>query len=325
MRKTIYLILIAQLYLLLPVFAIQSPRHTELLNFDWKFMKGDSIPAFTEWFDDSKWETVQLPHDASIGENFSNKESTSENGWLPYGKGWYRKYFEIPADSKQKKVFISFDGVYRAAEVWCNGVYLGKQLNGYIGFEYDITREIKFGKQNVIAVKYDNTVKGTSRWYTGEGIYRDVWLKITDKLYIPQYGTYITTPVVNKGKALAKVETNVVNEYNERRTCRLVTEIIAPDGKKVTEFTSVVPINSGENYLFHQEIEIPAPMLWSFDTPNIYKAVSKVYADDNQLDEYETTFGIREISMTPDKGLLVNGKKVIAKGGDMHHDLGCIG
>jgi len=325
MRKTIYLILIAQLYLLLPVFAVQSPRHTELLNFDWKFMKGDASPAFTEWFDDAKWEIVQLPHDASIGENFSNNESTSENGWLPYGKGWYRKYFEVPADSKEKKVFISFDGVYRAAEVWCNGVYLGKRLNGYIGFEYDITREIKFGKQNVIAVKYDNTTKETSRWYTGEGIYRDVWLTITDKLHIPQYGTYITTPVINKDKALAKVETNVVNEYNEKKTCRLVTEIITPDGKKVVEFTSVVPINSGENYLFHQEIEIPTPMLWSFEFPNIYKVVSKVYADDNQLDEYETTFGIREISMTPDKGLLVNGKKVIAKGGDMHHDLGCIG
>jgi len=318
-------LLIVQLGLLFPLIAFNSPRQTELMNFDWKFLNGDANSAFTEWFDDKKWETVQLPHDASIGGNFSNKESTKENGWLLYGKGWYRKYFDVPIEANGKKVFISFDGVYRAAEVWCNGVYLGKQLNGYIGFQYDITKEIKFGKKNVIAVKYDNTVKETSRWYTGEGIYRDVWLTITDKLLIPQYGTYITTPVINKDKALAKVETNIINEYNERKTCRLVTEIIAPDGKKVIESTSVVPVNSGENYLCRQEIEIPSPLIWSFESPNIYKAVSKVYADDNQLDEYETTFGIREISLTPDKGLLINGGKVIAKGGNMHHDLGCLG
>ena len=324
MKKNTHLI-ITQICLLIPFIAFNSPRQTELLNFDWKFMKGDPGAAFTEWFDDAKWETVQLPHDAAISENLSNKESTSENGWLPYGKGWYRKYFNVPIEAKEKKVFISFDGVYRAAEVWFNGVYLGKQLNGYIGFQYDITREIKLGEKNVIAVKYDNTTKETSRWYTGEGIYRDVWLTITDMIYVPQYGTYITTPVIRKNLAVAKVETNVVNGYDRSKTCRLVTEIIAPDGKKVNEFTSVVPINAGENYLFRQEIEISLPMLWSFDAPNIYKAISKVYVDDNQLDEFETTFGIREINMTPDKGLLVNGKKVIAKGGDMHHDLGCLG
>ena len=304
---------------------LAGDRKTQLLNFDWKFTKSDPGLAFNEWFDDSKWEMVQLPHDASISGSFSSKESIGANGWLPYGKGWYRKYFDVPANAKEEKVYIRFDGIYRAAEVWCNGVYMGKHLNGYLGFEYDLTREIKFGNKNVIAVKFDNSITGTSRWYTGEGIYRDVWLILTDKMHIPQYGTYVTTPEIKEDMALLKVETNVLNEYEERKICRLVTEIFDPEGKKVAGFTSVAPISADENFLFRQEIEVPFPKLWSCDSPRIYTALSKVYNDDIKLDEYETPFGIREIRMTPDKGLLVNGKKVIAKGGNMHHDLGCLG
>lgn len=300
-------------------------RKTQLLNLNWKFTHDDPSLAFNEWFDDTKWEAVQLPHDASISGNFNRDESTGSNGWLPYGKGWYRKYFDIPADDRGKKVFVRFDGVYRNAEVWCNGKYLDKNLNGYIGFEYDLTSEIKFGGKNVLAVKYDNTIKETSRWYTGEGIYRDVWLITTDKMHIPRYGTYVTTPVIKEDMAVLKVKTNVINEYDGRKICRLVTEIIDPEGKKVAEFASVAPVSVVENFLFRQEIEIPFPKLWSCDSPNLYTAISKVYNDSVKVDEYYTSFGIREIRMTPRNGLLLNGKNIIAKGGNMHHDLGCLG
>jgi beta-galactosidase len=302
-----------------------SVRSTYLINSDWKFKEGSLPNAYSIWLDDSSWQTVQLPHDAAVGKPFTKDNSTSDNGWLPFGEGWYRKDILIEADAKGKKVFIDFDGVYRAAEVWFNGVCLGKILNGYCGFEYDVTSYIKYGEKNKIAVKYNNTTKGTSRWYTGEGIYRDVWIRITDKLNIPKYGTYITTPKINDQSALVAIETNVLNGYEERSFCLLVTEITDPTGKKVAETKSYVPISADENFLFRQEIEVPKPQLWSCEEPNLYKSISKVYNNNVQVDEYETTFGIREIRMTPDKGLLLNGKKIVAMGGNIHHDLGCLG
>lgn len=300
-------------------------RNTYLINSDWKFKEGALSNAYSIWLDDSSWQTVQLPHDAAVSKPFAKENSTSDNGWLPFAEGWFRKDIVIATDTKGKKVFIDFDGVYRAAEVWINGAYLGKNLNGYCGFEYDITSYVKYGEKNKIAVKYNNTTKGTSRWYTGEGIYRDVWIRITDKLNIPKYGTYITTPKINDQSALVAIETNVLNGHEERSFCLLVTEIIDRNGKKVAETKSYVPISTGENFLFKQEIEVPKPQLWSCEAPNLYKAISKVYNNTIQVDEYETTFGIREIRMTADKGLLLNGKKIVAMGGNIHHDLGCIG
>ena len=304
---------------------VSANRSKYLINSDWKFKEGNENNAHSIWFDDSSWKAVQIPHDASIGKNFSKENSTSANGWLPYGEGWYRKEITISAEAKRMKVFLDFDGVYRAAEVWFNGVYLGKKLNGYVGFEYDITSYVKYGEKNKIAVKYNNTTKGTSRWYTGEGIYRDVWIRITDKMNIPQNGTYITTPIIKEQSAIVDIETNVINGHEDQRFCLLVTEIMDPTGKKVGEIKSNVPISSGENFQFKQEVELQKPFLWSCEEPNLYKAISKVYNLNVLIDEYETSFGIREIRMTPDKGLLLNGKKIVAMGGNMHHDLGCLG
>jgi beta-galactosidase len=306
-------------------FAKPTAREKVLFNFDWKFKKGDAGLAFHIYLDESDWEDVQLPHDASVSGEFSRENSTRDNGWLPYGKGWYRKHFKVNEDANGKKIFISFEGVYRDAEIYLNGVYLGRHLNGYLGFEHDITDLIHPGEENVIAVSYDNTTKGTSRWYTGEGIYRDVWLTITDKLHIPQYGTYITTPSVSEKNSLVRIETNVINGYEKKKMTKLITEIYDPHGRKITESVSIAPLQSGENYTFIQEISVQPAILWSCDNPNLYKAVSKVYSGDILADEYETPFGIREIRMTPGKGLLLNGKKLVAKGGNMHHDLGCLG
>jgi len=314
-------------FLLLSVVSngIYANRTRFSINSDWKFKPQNILDARYIWYNDSAWQTVQIPHDAAIAGSFSKENSTSANGWLPFGEGWYRRDVEIAADTKGKNVILTFDGVYRAAEVWFNGVYLGKKLNGYLGFEYNVTQYVNFGGKNKIAVKYNNNTKGTSRWYTGEGIYRDVWITITDKMHIPQYGTYFTTPIIKENSAVVSIETNVLNGYDEGKLCTLVTEIIDPYGKKVAEYKSVMPLKIGENYAFKQEIDVFKPMLWSCETPNLYKAVSNVYNGKVKLDEYETTFGIREIRMTPDRGLLLNGKKIVAMGGNMHHDLGCLG
>jgi len=334
MMRTFFILAIGLLFLIRTSHAQTRAREEILFNFDWGFLKGNPGDGdfqnideryFYQWIDESDWEEVQLPHDASVGGKFSLKNSTRANGWLPFGNGWYRKHFKVAESSKEKKVFIQFEGIYRDAGIYINGIYLGRHLNGYLGFEYDLTKYINFGGDNVIAVRYNNSKRETSRWYTGEGIYRDVWLKITDKLYIPQYGTCITSPIVNRKQSVVNVETKIVNEYEDRKMVRLVTEINDPAGTKVAGFVSLAPLSSGENFRFIQEIEVDMPELWSCENPNLYKVVSKVYSGDVLVDDYETTFGIREIRMTPDKGLLINGEKVVAKGGNMHHDLGCLG
>ena len=313
------------MFLCLSSIANASVRQKSSFNYDWKFIKGSHDIESVGEIEDSKWEDVILPHDACVSGKFSQEESTSANGWLPFGQGCYLKHFRVDANTRGKKVFIQFEGVYRDAKVYINGKYLGRQLNGYLGFEYELSQYLKYGDDNEIVVTYDNTTKDTSRWYTGEGIYRDAWLVITDQLYVPQYGTYITTPVARADFSLVKVETDVRNSYEDRILVRLITEIYDMNGEKVAEAAGAAPVSSKESFKFRQEIEINDPKLWSCEKPNLYRAVSKVYKDDIETDCYETTFGIREIRMSPERGLLLNGEKIIAKGGNMHHDLGCLG
>ncbi len=177
-----------------------SQRVVELFNFDWKFKQGD-IRANNPASIDSSWKVVNLPHDASIAESFSKEKSNGANGWLPQQIGWYRKHFKVNSDAKDKLIYIEFEGIYRAAEVWINGNYLGKHLNGYIGFENELTPFLNIDGDNVISVKYNNSKPGTSRWYTGEGIYRNVWLKTLNPIHIPLYGTYVTTPKITSESA----------------------------------------------------------------------------------------------------------------------------
>jgi beta-galactosidase len=199
-------------------------------------------------------------------------------------------------------IYIEFEGVYRAAEVWINGTYLGKHLNGYIGFEYELTPYLNLEGDNVISVKYDNSLSGTSRWYTGEGIYRNVWLKTLNPVHIPLYGTYISTPKITVESAIVRVSTKVSNLSSQRKECRLVTEIVDKTGKKVAEFTSISAISVDETFLFEQNIELSKPVLWSTENPSMYKVISNVFSGNELVDKYETPIGIREIRMTPDKG-----------------------
>jgi len=275
--------------------------------------------------DDRDWEQVQLPHDAAIGGEFDWENSNGANGWLPFGAGTYRKHFHLPDEADDKRIMLEFQGVYRDAEVWVNGQYLGRQLNGYLGFEYDLTPHVEIGGENVSAVAYDNRKQGTSRWYTGEGVYRDVWLKVVDPLHVPLHGTYVTTPTITGVLALVEIETQVANLHQRRRTCRLSTSIAGPDGEVVAEADAVAPVAAGERYTFRQEIEVPTPCLWDLTAPNLYTAITTLHSGDHPVDSYETRFGIRDIRMTPDRGLLLNGRKVVAKGGNLHHDLGCLG
>src|ERR1051325_5992649 len=197
-------------------FANARPGKSVSFNDDWRFHLGDVANAQDAGFDDSQWRQLNLPHDWSIEGEFSeNAPSGTGGGALPGGLGWYRKTFTIPATAKGKLIFIEFDGVYRNSEVWLNDHYLGKRPYGYSTFEYELTPYLNYGAQrNVIAVKVDNSQQPNSRWYSGSGIYRNVWLTTLDPVRVEHWGTYVTTPEVSDQSASVLVKTKVSNGSN---------------------------------------------------------------------------------------------------------------
>ncbi|MCB0636866.1 MAG: glycoside hydrolase family 2 protein, partial [Lewinella sp.] len=217
------------------------------------------------------------------------------------------------------------EGVYRDARVWINGAFLGRNLNGYLGFEYDLTPFIRFGEENVIAVHYDNRVPNTSRWYTGEGIYRDVWLKFRHPVYVATDGVYVTTPLVTSERARVTVDTEVRNDTGTEGEIVVETVLIDPRGEIVATRRAVVFLQFFDDYTFHQELTVDHPLLWDTENPNLYQAETTVRFNGEVQDARRTRFGIRDIVLSPDHGLLLNGRKVFARGGDIHHDLGCLG
>ncbi|HEY9502102.1 MAG TPA: glycoside hydrolase family 2 TIM barrel-domain containing protein, partial [Pyrinomonadaceae bacterium] len=237
----------------------------------------------------------------------------------------YRKAFEA-TPVKGKSVFIDFDGVYRNSEVWLNGQYLGKRPYGYSSFQYDLTAHLKPGK-NIIAVKVDNSQQPNSRWYSGSGIYRNVWLTTTDRLFVDHWGTFVTTPEVSTAQARVNIKTNVRRIQSDSASAEkfdLTTVILNAAGKEVARVAS--PNNQTESQTeLSQDLVIRGPNLWSTDNPYLYKAVSELRVQGKLIDRYETTFGIRYFSFDREKGFFLNGKALKINGVCNHHDLGALG
>lgn len=309
-------------------FSIQAygQRQKERINFDWKFTLGAQQGAENVDYDDSRWQTVHLPHDASISGPFvrDSLNSDQKNGFLPRRTGWYRKALSIDQDLSGRKAFLEFEGVYRDARVYVNGKELAHQLNGFEGFLVDITEAAKTGS-NVISVSYDNTDKESSRWYNGEGIYRDVWLLITERAHINYNGVFVTAPITESGNARAEIRTETVNASDSIMEITLKSEIFSPGNQKIGEISNIAPVSAGEIYPFSQSIDIPDPQLWDLETPFLYSVKTTVSSGEKKLDEYETSFGIRSIELDREQGLILNGRKVLVKGVNIHHDLGPLG
>jgi beta-galactosidase len=292
-----------------------------LFDFDWRFANGDVAGAEELKFDDGQWRTVDLPHDFSIEGPFDEQAKGGKpNGFRPLGIGWYRKSFATPGGLDGKRVWLEFEGVYRAPIVWVNGVLVAEKLNGYVGFVCDVTPHLKpQGQTNVVAVRADNSLPETSRWYTGGGIYRHVWLHVVSDVHVVLDGISVTTPKITANEAWVNVQTEVRNASAANRWTTLISEIFDPTGKAVTNTKSVVPIRPGETFTVRQQLTVPTPERWSLSEPSLYRLVSRVGDD-----AVETPFGIREIRITPD-GLFLNGKREFLKGFCIHHDLGCLG
>lgn len=304
----------------------ENPRQVTSFNAGWKFQLGDSANAFKIDFDDSNWRNLNLPHDWSIEGEFSkDNPANPEGGALPTGIGWYRKTFAIDHFKNREHYFIDFDGVMRNSEVWINEHYLGKRPFGYISFRYEITPFLKKdGTPNIMAVKVDNSAQPASRWYTGSGIYRNVWLTKTQNVFVDHWGTNVITSEVSEAKATVHYKVNIKTSLTESTPVKVVTILFDNQGQEVTQNVMQVELQDTLKRL-SQLFELETPDLWSIENPQMYTAITKIYQNNELVDKYRTPFGIRSFEFTTDRGFFLNGKPVKIHGVNQHHDLGALG
>jgi len=302
----------------------EQQRIRQSFNQNWSFNKGEEGNEQLVSFDDSQWRLLDLPHDWAIEGPFDKQYDTRTGGLPIYGTAWYRKHFVMDAIHEGKRMTREFDGVMNNAEVYLNGEKVGARPYGYIGFEVDLTPHIKFGEENVVAVRVDPKDL-SARWYPGAGIYRNVWLEIKDPVHIAHWGTYIVTPEVNKEKALVNVETAIENKGNLRGRFRLETIVMDSSGEKVARSESEVVFAQGGDAIVKQALTIEKPELWDLDHPYLYAAQSVLYRSSQIIDTYESSFGVRTIDYSPEEGFLLNGHPVKFQGVCLHHDLGPLG
>lgn len=297
----------------------QIKREVIPIDFNWKFSLGDFPDAINEGFDDSEWREINVPHDWSIeGEYDSLNPAGIAGAFLPTGIGWYRKAFEYLPNWEGKKVRVAFDGVYLNSTVWINGVELGTRPNGYIGFEYDLTKYLTKGK-NIISVRVDHSQAPSGRWYTGSGIYRHVNLVVTNPTHIPTGGVFVSTTTIESNKARIELSVDLVNEG--AGTPEFFVQIKSPDGELVAQKEIATEYN---NTNVNMSLDISNPILWSTKSPVLYTADVSVLVDGIVVDALSTPFGIRSVDISTE-GLFVNGEKTILKGICMHHDAGAVG
>lgn len=304
-------------------------RSTSAFDADWRFLKGDATGAEQPDFDDSAWRKLDVPHDWSIEGPFDkNNPTAGAGGFLPAGVGWYRKHFTLSAGDKGRRVFIDFDGVMANSDVWINSFHLGKRPYGYVGFRYELTGHLSFGrdKGNVIAVRADNSGQPASRWYAGAGIYRHVRLVVTDPVHIEHWGTFITTPQVGTEKATVRVQSEVVNQSKVARVLSLQVTVLDPNGRTVqTAETKTQDVPAAATVTFAQDVVVKNPQRWDLDHPHLYQAVARVREGKTTLDAETVTFGIREFRFDADTGFWLNGRNFKLKGVCLHHDASAFG
>ena len=304
----------------------EKSRVTKSFDSDWQFLQSDPAGAETESFDDSKWRTLNVPHDWSIAGPFAATNKTGGAGaFLPSGVAWYRKYFMVSASDSGQRVWIEFDGVMQNSKVWINGVLLGERPFGYASFRYDLTPRLHFGARNVIAVRCDTSAQPASRWYSGAGIYRHVRFVIANPIHVEPDGLFVSTPEVSGDKATVQIDTAVTNETKAARDITVRATLISPEGKNVSTMETKLTSTNGASSDVRQRITIAKPELWNLDSPKLYRVAVKILSGKTVLDETSTTLGVRDAHFEPETGFWLNGKNFKIKGVCVHHDGGAFG
>ena len=286
---------------------------------------GQDVPYTQPGFDDSTWRRLDLPHDWAIEGDFQ-QSLPGDIGKRPFaGVGWYRKHFNIPIGEKGRQVYIDFDGAMAYPAVWVNGHFVGGWAYGYASFRLDLTPYLKYGDDNVIAVRLDNP-PNSSRWYPGSGIYRNVWLVTTNSVHVAQWGTYLTTPAVSTTSAELHLAITVENDQNSEVNAQTRTFIFDPSMKPVAIQESPAKAIAGSaSRVIEASLTISNPQLWSIESPRLYTARVEIVRNGKVVDSYDTTFGVRTVKFDVRQGFLLNGKHVYLQGVCDHHDLGALG
>jgi beta-galactosidase len=298
------------------------------VSFDsgWKFKLADVSGAQATTFDDSSWTSVDVPHDWSISLPFNQSSKASfGGGYLDGGLGWYRKTFTLPAASAGQRIFLQFDGVYMDSTVYLNGTQVCARPYGYSSFECDVTTNAKTGASNVVAVKVNNQLP-SSRWYSGSGIYRHVWLKTVNPIHVAYTGTQVTTPQVSSTGATVNIAVSVKNDGTNDQSATIASSVRDAAGSEMGKATSAASaIAAGKSADVAQTVTVSNPKLWSPSTPTLYTVVTTVSVGGSVVDTYTTTFGIRTIAFDAATGFSINGTKMKINGVCNHHDLGALG
>ncbi|RPD99113.1 glycoside hydrolase family 2 protein [Aureibaculum marinum] len=300
-------------------------RETDF-NFDWKFtLIEDTLSVFNTPLIDSNWKDIRLPHDWSVEASF-DESLEGCTGYLPGGVAWYHKHFSTPINPKNQNAFILFDGVYNNAKFWINGHYLGENPYGYSPVYFDLTDKLNTnGEDNILSVYVDHSRYADSRWYTGSGIYRNVKLITTNKLHIPIWGTFVTTPEITKEVAKINIEITVKNDNSNSESYEIETNILDKSDSIVTSSKQKKEIKPDEEQIINLQAFVNKPTLWNVNTPYLYKAQTILKKAGKIIGLYETPFGIRSIKHSKKEGLLINGIPTLAKGVCLHHDAGIVG
>lgn len=296
-----------------------------LFNENWRFNLSDVKEGARPGLNDSKWRLLDLPHDWSV-EGVYSPDKASATGYLPGGIAWYRKTFTVPASEKVNNAFVYFEGIYNHSEVFINGHSLGKRPNGYISFMVDLTPHLKYGEENLIAVRVDHSLDADSRWYSGSGIYRDAYLVFASPVHIDLWGVYFKAENITGKKADIKVETTIVNSTATPANVKISHAIIDPlSGKVVSKGSSTLKLGGVQKEKSIQVLSLTSPRRWSVEQPNLYTLRTKVEMGGKVIDQNEQSLGIRTLQFDPDKGLALNGVWTKIKGVCIHHDAGCLG
>ena len=295
----------------------------EKINDGWRFILQDVKEARQPDHDDSRWKKIDLPHDWSIKGQLS-PTLASCTGYLPGGVGWYRKTIEIPVDKQNEKVYLYFEGVYNRSDVYINGQHLGHRPNGYISFMYDATPYIKHGEENVVAVRVDHSRSADSRWYTGSGIYRDVWVVYAGPVHIAKWGVY-AYPEVDKNRGTLNVEVAVDNHSGKNENVVVVNELFDNAGTSVAKSSNKLSASTDQASKIITKLNVPIPALWSVDSPNLYTLKTTLLKNGEEIDSSESKTGFRTYTFDPDKGFALNGEWMKVKGVCIHHDAGVLG
>lgn len=298
--------------------------NSQKINDEWKFILKDVKGGMEASYDDSKWEEVSLPHDWSVKSQLS-PTLASASGYLPGGIGWYRKKINIPKEMESEKIYLYFEGVYNRSEVFINGHSLGKRPNGYISFMYEATPFINWDGENILAVRVDHSRQADSRWYTGSGIYRNVWLIRSNPIHIAQWGVFAHPENVTKKKADLSIEVEVENGTSSDSELTIVNELLSPESEVVAKDSKKIAVSANQSKKFTTAINLKNPRLWNIETPFLYRLKTTIIKNGNTIDQTSTTIGFRSFQFDPDKGFALNGAWMKVKGVCLHHDGGVLG